>query len=197
RLSDRQAVGRGRVPGARDLAGQAPGYAGRVRRGGRGHPDPRRPRLHARVPGREGLARRPPGADRRRDGRDHEGDHRQDVWLVKSPGAVLFAGCKPEVAAGPDGRILAVGQRARAAAGRRAEVVRLRGTAWPGLIDSHIHLEGLADRKLGVDLTGSSDLADCLARVKAWAKPLQKDAWVVGGGWYNDIWPQRAFPSRQ
>jgi len=109
---------------------------------------------------------------------------------------VLFAGCTPEVAAF-DGRIIAVGPKARAAAGRRAEVVRLRGTVWPGLIDSHIHLEGLADRKLGVDLTGSSDLADCLARVKAWAKPLQKDAWVVGGGWYNDVWPQRAFPSRQ
>ncbi|TMC31955.1 MAG: hypothetical protein E6J28_14890, partial [Chloroflexi bacterium] len=66
---------------------------------------------------------------------------------------VLFAGCKPEVAAFEE-RILAVGPKARAAAGRRAEVVRLSGTAWPGLIDSHIHLDGLADRKLFVDLTG-------------------------------------------
>ncbi|HEY4913440.1 MAG TPA: hypothetical protein VIJ91_05955 [Candidatus Dormibacteraeota bacterium] len=60
---------------------------------------------------------------------------------------VLFAGCEPEVAAGVDGRILAVGEGARSAAGRKARVVRLRGRAWPGLIDSHIHLEGLADRQ--------------------------------------------------
>ena len=109
---------------------------------------------------------------------------------------VLFAGCVPEVAAF-DGRIVAVGVGARAAAGRKAEIVRLRGAAWPGLIDSHIHLEGLAERKVSVDLTGSGDLEDCLARVKAWAKPLKKDGWVLGGGWYNDVWPQPAFPSRQ
>jgi 2-polyprenyl-6-methoxyphenol hydroxylase-like FAD-dependent oxidoreductase len=70
-------------------------------------------------------------------------------------GAVLFAGCKPEVAAGPDGRIIGVGVRARAAAGRGAEVVRLRGASWPGLIDGHIHLEELAERHLTLDLTGT------------------------------------------
>lgn len=115
---------------------------------------------------------------------------------MKSPGAVLFAGCKPEVAAGPDGRILAVGARARAAAGRGPEVVRLRGTAWPGLIDSHIHLEGLADRHLTLDLNGAPSLGDSLHRVERWAGSLAPDAWVVGAGWYNDAWPERAFPSR-
>ena len=110
--------------------------------------------------------------------------------------AVLFTGCDPEVAAF-DGRIIAVGAKARAAAGRHSEVVRLRGTAWPGLIDSHIHLEGLADRRLTLELGGTPDLGDALARVKAWAKPLKKDAWVVGGGWYNDAWREAAFPTRQ
>ena len=110
--------------------------------------------------------------------------------------AVLFAGCSPEVAAF-DGRIIAVGAKARAAAGRRAEVVRLRGTAWPGLIDSHIHLEGLAERRLTLDLTGPADLDESLARVRAWAKPLKKDAWVIGAGWYNDAWRKTAFPTRQ
>ena len=109
---------------------------------------------------------------------------------------VLFAGCRPEVASF-DGRIIAVGPNARAAAGRRAEVVRLNGVAWPGLVDSHIHLEGLVDRKLTVDLTGTTDLADCLARVRTWAKSLTNDGWVLGGGWYNDVWPDPAFPSRK
>jgi len=114
--------------------------------------------------------------------------------LVISP--VLFAGCEPEVASF-DGRIIAVGPKAREAAGRRAEVVNLRGVAWPGLIDSHIHLEGMADRKLTVDLTGASDLREALARVKEWAKGLPKDGWLIGSGWYNDAWPDRAFPTRQ
>ncbi len=109
---------------------------------------------------------------------------------------VLFAGCEPEVASF-DGRIIAVGPKAREAAGRRAEVVNLRGVAWPGLIDSHIHLEGMADRKLTVDLTGASDLREALARVKEWAKGLPKDGWLIGSGWYNDAWPDRAFPTRQ
>ncbi len=110
--------------------------------------------------------------------------------------AVLYSGCKPEVAAF-DGRIIAVGARARPAAGRRAEVVRLRGVAWPGLIDSHIHLEGMADRKLAVDLTGAKDVGDALGRIKQWAKQLPKGAWVIGSGWYNDAWPEPAFPTRQ
>jgi len=112
-------------------------------------------------------------------------------------GAVLFAGCEPEVAAGPDGRILGVGPAARAAAGRSAEVVRLRGIALPGLIDAHIHLEGLADRNLTVDLTGASSLDDALGRIESWATSLPKDGWVVGSGWYNDAWPDPAFPTRR
>src|SRR6266581_3040295 len=110
---------------------------------------------------------------------------------------VLFAGCEPEVAAGPDGRIIAVGARARAAAGRSAEVVLLRGTAWPGLIDAHIHLEGLADRHLALDLTGAPSLEKALASVRSLSARLPKDAWVVGSGWYNDAWPDAAFPNRK
>ncbi len=111
--------------------------------------------------------------------------------------ARLFAGCEPEVAAGPDGRILAVGDGARAAAGRTAEIVRLRGRAWPGLIDSHIHLEGLADRNLILELTGIRSLGQVLARVERWAARLPKDGWVIGSGWYNDAWPDPAFPTRR
>jgi predicted amidohydrolase YtcJ len=111
--------------------------------------------------------------------------------------AVLFAGCEPEVAAGPDGRILAVGAGARAAAGRNAEVVRLRGRALPGLIDAHIHLEGLADRSLNLDLSGTTSLEEALTLVEGWAGRLPPDAWVVGSGWYNDAWPNPAFPTRR
>ena len=96
-----------------------------------------------------------------------------------------------------DGRIIAVGAAARAAAGRAAEVVRLRGTAWPGLIDSHVHLEGLADRKLTLDLAGARSLGEALSRVRDWTRPLGKSSWVVGAGWYNDAWGDAVFPTRE
>jgi len=111
--------------------------------------------------------------------------------------ATLFAGCTPEVAAGPDGRILAVGAGARAAAGRGAEVVRLRGEAWPGLGDAHLHLEGLAERRLSVELTGARSKEDALRRVAERAKATARSGWIVGGGWYNDLWPDRSFPTRR
>jgi predicted amidohydrolase YtcJ len=111
--------------------------------------------------------------------------------------AVLFSGCKPEVAAGVDGRIIAVGSGARAAAGRQAEVIRLKGEAWPGLIDAHIHLEGLADKKLNVELSGAKSVKEVLAGITQWAKSLPKGAWVVGAGWYNDVWTEPKFPTRQ
>src|SRR5260370_29906597 len=112
-------------------------------------------------------------------------------------GAVLFAGCRPEVAAGADGRIIGVGVRARAAAGRGAEVIRLCGTTWPGLMDAHIHLEGLAERPRPRDVTGARSRDDALGRVRKWGAGLPKDGWVVGSGWYNDAWSDPAFPSRQ
>jgi predicted amidohydrolase YtcJ len=111
--------------------------------------------------------------------------------------AVLFAGCKPEVTAGVDGRIVAVGAGARAAAGRQAEVIRLRGEAWPGLTDSHIHLEGLADGKLTVELGGAKNVKEALTRVTQWSKNLPKGAWVIGAGWYNDAWTDPSLPARR
>jgi predicted amidohydrolase YtcJ len=101
------------------------------------------------------------------------------------------------VAAGADGRILAVGPGAAAAAGPGAEIVRLAGRALPGLADAHVHLEALARLKMDVDLSGTRSLAEALARVRRHAERLPPDAWVVGRGWYNDDWPERAFPDRR
>lgn len=111
--------------------------------------------------------------------------------------AVLFGGCEPEVAAGPDGRILAVGAGARVAAGRGAEVVRLSGRALPGLSDSHIHLEGLAYGHLDLDLGGAGSLEEVLKRVEGWAARLPPDGWVEGSGWYNDAWRDPKFPTKR
>ena len=107
---------------------------------------------------------------------------------MRRPRATLFRGCSPEVAAGPEGTILAVGEGARAAAGRDAEVIEIRGKVLPGLHDAHLHLEWLALRNLTVDLQGVTSRRESLARIRSWAEKLPAGAWVVGRGWYNDAW---------
>ena len=109
----------------------------------------------------------------------------------------LFVGCRPEVAASADGRIVAVGPGARAAAGFNVDVVEVQGQALPGLADSHIHLESLARLKLEVDLAGSPSVEEALSRIRRHAATLAPSAWVVGRGWHNDVWPGGRLPSRR
>ena len=116
---------------------------------------------------------------------------------MTAPRAVLFRGCSPELAAGPDGRILGVGEGAAAAAGRSPVVHELRGIALPGLADAHVHLEWLAHKQLTVDLAGAPSREAALERVRRFAGALPQDAWVLGRGWYNDGWKNPAFPDRQ
>ena len=73
----------------------------------------------------------------------------------------------------------------------------MRGTALPGLIDSHVHLEGLANSHLTLEIAGTKSLEEALQRVEAWVRKLPPHAWVVGAGWYNDLWSNPAFPTRR
>ena len=104
----------------------------------------------------------------------------------------LFAGCTPEVAAGVDGRILAVGPEARAAAGSDAEVHTLRGRTHPGFADSHLHLDWLARAAAGAELAGCETRREALARVTAVAERAAVGSWVTGSGWFNETWSDDA-----
>ena len=78
-LHDGLALQQRRVPGARDLDGEAARRAGRGRRRRRVHPDPRRRRLHEGVRRRASVARPPPEPHRRGHRRDHARRHRPVV----------------------------------------------------------------------------------------------------------------------
>lgn len=107
----------------------------------------------------------------------------------------LFRGGSVDVLAGGDGRILAVGDDARA--GGAACVVEVRGEVLPGLTDAHVHLGWLAMNRLGVDLTGCATREEAVERIRRYAATLPGDAWVHGSGWYNDAWTDdRGFPDR-
>ncbi len=98
-----------------------------------------------------------------------------------------------------NGTILAIGTESdiRRHAGSRTRRLDLRGgVAFPGFTDSHMHLEGLAERTLHLDLVGSKSLDEVLGRVAARVRDSAPGSWIVGRGWIETFWSPPAFPTR-
>lgn len=96
-----------------------------------------------------------------------------------------------------DGRIAWVGDAADAAPwiGPATEVVELAGRAvLPGFADAHLHLSGLADLLVEVDLVGTRSFAEVVQRVAARAAELPDGTWVMGRGWDQNDWPDTQLP---
>ena len=95
------------------------------------------------------------------------------------------------------GRILAVGD-AEALAKQFPQARRKdlgQATLIPGLIDAHAHVGGLGVAMLSAELVGTRDKGEILQRLRAHAKTLKPGEWLIGGGWDQNDWPEKAFPS--
>ena len=96
-----------------------------------------------------------------------------------------------------DGRILAVGDVDELLA-RHADAERIDAgdaTVVPGLIDAHAHLVGLGQALMQADLVGARSTGEIVERLQAFARDLPKDAWLMGRGWDQNLWPEKAFPT--
>lgn len=82
---------------------------------------------------------------------------------------------------------------------RRAEnaaLIDLRGAAaFPGFVDSHVHLTGVGMRELTLNLAPATSLADAMARLGAWAQ-ANPGGIISGRGWIETHWPERRTPTR-
>lgn len=65
----------------------------------------------------------------------------------------------------------------------------------PGLIDAHAHLMNLGFALLRADLVDATSKQDVIARLKAFEKTLPDGAWLLGRGWDQNDWPEKAFPT--
>jgi len=65
----------------------------------------------------------------------------------------------------------------------------------PGLIDAHGHLLGLGGLLDEADLVGATSYQEVIARAVAKATTLPKGSWVIGRGWDQNDWPEKAMPS--
>ncbi len=65
----------------------------------------------------------------------------------------------------------------------------------PGLTDAHIHWDGVAQSLKPVNVFEVATKAEALRRVAERAAQTPPGEWIVGRGWTQVIWPDRAFPT--
>ncbi len=114
-------------------------------------------------------------------------------------GAAVFTGAgvpiEGHVVAVTGGRIVAVVPEIQSSAlvGTATQVIHLDGALLsPGFQDAHVHPVGAGVELLMCNLTGAADAEDAIASVKGYADENSKAAWVLGGGWSMDHFPDGA-----
>jgi len=106
---------------------------------------------------------------------------------------------KAEAVAVKGDRIVFVGSSAEVKKyqGANTRVMDLHGaTVLPGLTDAHHHLEGVGFREMTLNLEGTTNLKDFLAKVKARVDQAKPGEWVTGRGWIETFWTPPVFPTR-
>jgi predicted amidohydrolase YtcJ len=95
------------------------------------------------------------------------------------------------------GRVVVAGSRADAEVYREgAEMIDLAGaTVTPGLIDAHLHLEGIGWREIRLDVTGTASLAEVQEALRRYAEANPGASWLRGRGWDQNDWPETAWPT--
>lgn len=66
-------------------------------------------------------------------------------------------------------------------------------TLLPGLIDAHGHVIGLGKNLSQLDLRGSDSIKNIQAKLANFAK--NKQGWIIGRGWNQELWPNKQFPT--
>lgn len=96
------------------------------------------------------------------------------------------------------GRFAAVGTREECER-RASSSVRFielgRGSATPGLIDAHGHVQFFGRSLSEVSCAGAVSEAECAARAARAASAAAPDSWIRGVGWKQDEWRERRLPT--
>ena len=77
------------------------------------------------------------------------------------------------------------------------KVYDLEGSyVYPGFVDSHAHLRGIGFRELNLDLSNTFSKEEMLARTNTYLIKNPNSALLVGRGWIEKNWANKAFPTR-
>ncbi len=79
-----------------------------------------------------------------------------------------------------------------------AENIDADGKAiFPGFYDAHAHFLSLAEFLSKADLTGSKSFEEIIERLKKYEILNPEKEWIVGGGWDQNLWPNKQFPTKE
>jgi predicted amidohydrolase YtcJ len=88
------------------------------------------------------------------------------------------------------GRIAAIGDSARDAAGPHTEVIQVAGgLLLPGFQDAHVHPPSSGLERLLCDLNAADDAESSLRLVAEYARAHPEEPWILGGGWWTAAFP--------
>lgn len=68
-------------------------------------------------------------------------------------------------------------------------------TLLPGFIDAHGHVMDLGFAALHLDLTDTHSLAEMQQKLRAYAAAHPEYKWIIGFGWNQEHWADKAFPT--
>jgi predicted amidohydrolase YtcJ len=105
-----------------------------------------------------------------------------------------------EAVAVKDGRIIGLGTHADMLrhVSSSTRVLKLNdATVYPGFTDAHMHLTGVGERELTLNLEGTKTREAFLAKVAEAAARAPAGTWIVGRGWIETHWTPSTFPTRQ
>ncbi|MBD2699419.1 amidohydrolase [Spirosoma sp. BT702] len=98
-----------------------------------------------------------------------------------------------------DGKFLAVGT-AKALADEYEAVTQadLGGLpVYPGFYDPHSHFLGLGQVLDQADLVGAESYDEVIERLKTFYQAHPNVSWLMGRGWDQNDWPEKAFPTKE
>ena len=100
------------------------------------------------------------------------------------------------VVIGPDGKVVRLLTAGEARPVKVAVRVDGHGRALlPGLIDAHGHVMELGQSALSLDVTGTRSIGELQQRLKDYVAAHSADGWILGGGWNQELWTERRFPT--
>ncbi|MFD1769742.1 amidohydrolase [Sphingobacterium suaedae] len=67
---------------------------------------------------------------------------------------------------------------------------------YPGFYDAHAHFFMLAELLEQVDLNGTRSLGEVIEKLKAYQKAYPDKKWITGGGWDQNLWEDKTFPTK-
>ena len=93
-----------------------------------------------------------------------------------------------------DGKVVKTGPDSLKNSFPGATLIDAKGkTLLPGLIDAHGHVIGLGNNLSQLDVRGAKSVDEVTAKLKEFSK--DKEGWIIGRGWNQELWSNTRFPS--